>query len=146
MTSGRTTRQLRRLIVIGEIALSLILLVGAGLSPRSFYRLREIDPGFRPDRVLTFRLSLPQASYPEQQQTANFYREMVRRLESLPGVEAGGLIVSRVLASLLYGVGSADPFSFVGTTLVLGAAALLASYLPARRALRVDPVKTLRYE
>ena len=59
---------------------------------------------------------------------------------------AGGLVVSRVLASLLYGVGSADPLSFVGTTMVLGAAALLASYLPARRALRVDPVETLRCE
>jgi predicted permease len=58
----------------------------------------------------------------------------------------GGLVVSRVLASLLYGVGSADPLSFVGTTMVLGAAALLASYLPARRALRVDPVETLRRE
>jgi predicted permease len=59
---------------------------------------------------------------------------------------AGGLVVSRVLASLLYGVGSADPLSFVGTTMVLGAAAMLASYLPARRALRVDPVETLRRE
>ena len=91
-TTGRTTRQLRRLIVIGEIALSLILLVGAGLLLRSFYRLREIDPGFLADRVLTFRLSLPQASYPEQQQAANFYREMVRRLELLPGVEAVGAV------------------------------------------------------
>ncbi len=58
----------------------------------------------------------------------------------------GGLAVSRVLASLLYGVGRADPLSFVGTTMVLGAAALLASYLPARRALRVDPVEALRCE
>ena len=59
---------------------------------------------------------------------------------------AGGLVVSRVLASLLHGVGSADPLSFAGTTMVLGAAALLASYLPARRALRVDPVVALRCE
>jgi predicted permease len=57
---------------------------------------------------------------------------------------AGGLVVSRVVASLLYGVGGADPLSFVGTSMVLGTAALLASYLPARRALRVDPVETLR--
>jgi len=59
---------------------------------------------------------------------------------------AGGLVVSRLLASLLYGLGKADPLSFAGTTIVLAAAALLASYLPARRALRVDPVETLRCE
>jgi predicted permease len=57
-----------------------------------------------------------------------------------------GLMTARVLASLLYGIGSADSVSIVGTTLVLVMAALLASYLPARRALRVDPVETLRCE
>ena len=59
---------------------------------------------------------------------------------------AGGLMVARMLANLLYGIGSADPLSLAGTIVVLGAAALLASYLPARRALRVNPVETLRWE
>jgi putative ABC transport system permease protein len=59
---------------------------------------------------------------------------------------AGAFAFSKVLATLLYGVGSGDPVSFVGTTLILIVAALLASYLPARRATHVDPVVTLKYE
>jgi predicted permease len=59
---------------------------------------------------------------------------------------AGAFALAKVLATLLYDVGSGDPASFVGTTLILIAAALLASYLPARRATHVDPVVTLKYE
>jgi putative ABC transport system permease protein len=59
---------------------------------------------------------------------------------------AGAFAVSRVLSSLLYGVGGGDPLSFLGTTLVLIAVAILASYIPARRATRVEPVVTLQYE
>jgi predicted permease len=59
---------------------------------------------------------------------------------------AGAFAFSKVLATLLYGVGSGDPVSFAGTTLILIVAALLASYLPARRATHVDPVVTLKYE
>ena len=92
MTVGSGARQLRRLLVAGEIALSLILLVGAGLLLKSFYRLRQIDPGFQPEGVLTFRLSLPQASYPEPSQVRNFYLEIMRRLEVLPGVIAAGAV------------------------------------------------------
>jgi len=58
----------------------------------------------------------------------------------------GALAVSRVLSSLLYGTGSGDPATFAGVSLVLGTVALVATYLPARRASRVDPMEALRHE
>jgi predicted permease len=59
---------------------------------------------------------------------------------------AGAFLISRILSTLLFDIGSGDPLSFVGTALILAAAALLASYLPARRATRVNPATTLKYE
>jgi predicted permease len=80
--------RLRDAIVILEVALSLALLVGAGLLMRSFAALREVDLGFAPDHVLAARLPLPPERYRTAQDLAGFYRPLLQRLKALPGVVA----------------------------------------------------------
>ncbi|PYU97345.1 MAG: hypothetical protein DMG26_21690 [Acidobacteria bacterium] len=87
---GPQHRHLRTLLVVGEVALSLVLLVGAGLLVRSFEHVLATQPGFQPDHVLTVSLSLPEAQYKQEQQIRSFYRELIARLEQLPGVKAVG--------------------------------------------------------
>jgi putative ABC transport system permease protein len=80
----------RNLLVVFELALTLVLLVGAGLMVRSFARLREVNPGFRPENVLAMAIDLPRSRYPEPVQQAAFFREALRRVRTLPGVSAAG--------------------------------------------------------
>ena len=93
---GRSSMQspqhhrLRAALVVGEVALSLILLMGAGLLVRSFERVLETNPGFQPEHVLTASLSLPGAQYKQDQQIRSFYRELIERLERLPGAKMAG--------------------------------------------------------
>src|SRR5262249_58794407 len=75
-----------------EIALSLILLIGAGLMMKSFVRMQQFNLGFNPDRLLTLRLQLPGSKYRENSQVAGFYRELLDRVENLPGVQSAGAI------------------------------------------------------
>jgi putative ABC transport system permease protein len=96
-SSGQTTHSARRnrvrhLLVISEISLATVLLLGTGLMLRSFWLLRAVDPGFRPDNVLTVQVSLPAAKYREGWQQAAFFREVLQRVETLPGVESAGAI------------------------------------------------------
>jgi putative ABC transport system permease protein len=88
-SSSRLGRARNALIVI-EVALALVLLVGAGLLIKSFRRLQEVDPGFDPRNVLTMRLFLPESKYPEPQQRQAFFEQILRRIEALPGVQAAG--------------------------------------------------------
>ena len=76
----------RDAVVVLEVALSLILLVGAGLLMRSFIALREVHLGLQPDHVLVARLPLPQDRYKSAAQLTNFYRPLLARLKALPGV------------------------------------------------------------
>jgi len=87
--AGKGSRA-RGFIVASQVALSLVLLVGAGLLLRSFARLQAVAPGFDPDHVLTLRISLPQAAFPTGDSVANFYGELRRRVEVLPGVTSTG--------------------------------------------------------
>ncbi len=91
-TASRSQRRLRSLLVMGEVALSLILLVAAGLLVRSFAELRRVHPGVRVDQTLTAGLSLPDVQYSKREQVAAFARQLVDRLKALPGVRSAGLV------------------------------------------------------
>jgi putative ABC transport system permease protein len=86
--------RLRRVLVVAETALSVVLLVGAGLLIHSFLNILAIDPGFHADKVLTMRISLPPEKYATPAQIANFYREVVARVARLPGVESAGAAIA----------------------------------------------------
>jgi putative ABC transport system permease protein len=85
-SGGASAQRLRKVLVVAEVAVSLVLLVGAGLLLKSFRQLMELDPGFDPRDVLTLRLRLPDAKYREPAQTTGFLKEVSRRVATLPGV------------------------------------------------------------
>jgi predicted permease len=83
-------RNLRRWLVVSELALSVMLLIGAGLLLRSFARLENVNPGFNPQRVLTFGLTMIGRKYNDPQVVVRSYRQLWERFERLPGVTASG--------------------------------------------------------
>ena len=87
---GRSTGRLRNALVVGELALSLVLLVGAGLTSKSLFRLVHADAGFNPSRTLVASFTLPDQPYQDQSKSREFIRQVVERSEALPGVEAAG--------------------------------------------------------
>ena len=89
--SGASRHRVRNTLVISEVALSLLLLIGAGLLIKSFLRLSQADVGFDPQNVLTMRITLPAARYKESAQVASFWQELLQRTRALPGVKAAGL-------------------------------------------------------
>ncbi|HEX8635621.1 MAG TPA: ABC transporter permease [Pyrinomonadaceae bacterium] len=90
-SAGVGRQRVRNLLVVSEVALSLLLLVSAGLLIKSFMRLQQTDLGFDPENVLTLRVPLPEARYKENGQVENFWDELLRRVRALPGVESAGL-------------------------------------------------------
>lgn len=80
--------RLRRGFVVAEVALSLMLFIGAGLLIKSFWRLTNVNPGFQPDHLLTLHVSLPEQKYKEDAQVIEFFRNVPERLATLPGVKA----------------------------------------------------------
>ncbi|MGA7318221.1 MAG: ABC transporter permease [Silvibacterium sp.] len=87
---GRSQLNLQSTLVMLEVALAMLLLVASGLLLRSFAKMLETDPGFQPQHVLTASLSLPRHDYPTQQGVDEFYAELQRRVEVLPGVKGVG--------------------------------------------------------
>ena len=87
-TVGRKEQSRRRLLVAGQVALALTLLIGSALMARSYWRLTEVDLGFDPEGALTFFLPMPQSEYREYPDMARLHHEVLRRVRSLPGVEA----------------------------------------------------------
>lgn len=91
LTDAKGQARTRRLLVVAEVALSLMLLAGAGLLLQSFRRLQEVDPGFRADHLLTMRLSLSKTRYSSADQIQNLYGQLAPRIERIPGVQSVGL-------------------------------------------------------
>src|SRR5256714_4424441 len=102
---GHRRTSARSLLLIGEVALSLVLLVGAGLLIKSFLRLQEVRPGFNAHNVLIANLSLPGVKYKADQQCVEFFRQLVDRLEAVAGVQAAGVSVNIHVEASAYAVG-----------------------------------------
>ena len=92
VAGGMSGRYMRRVLIVSEVALAVVLLVGAGLLIRSFQRLRQVDPGFKTDNLLTMRMVLPFTKYAKPEQRTAFYDELLRKVDELPGVESAGMI------------------------------------------------------
>jgi len=127
--SGRTTagvrkQRLRSALVVSEVALSLVLLVGAGLLIRSFAKLNQVDPGFNPEKVLTMGVSLLPNNYPEDQQVATFYSQILERSATVPGV----ISVSATAGLPLSGSDTTDNFTIEGRPAIAKEAEPLTEY------------------
>ena len=103
MSGARGGTRLRRALVVTEIALALMLLIGAGLLFASFRQLSAVDSGFDPSNLLTARLSVPQSRYPQPAQARAFYQEVLARTEALPGVRAAGYTTGLPLTGVVNG-------------------------------------------
>jgi predicted permease len=90
-TASAAQHRLRGVLVMAETALALVLLVGAGLMMKSMYRLLQVDPGFRPERVLTMEINLRTAQYSKPEASSNFWRQVLDRVRALPGVDTAAL-------------------------------------------------------
>ncbi|MCH7715018.1 MAG: ABC transporter permease [Gemmatimonadetes bacterium] len=92
VSAGRGQFSARNALVVTQVAVAMVLLVGSGLMVRSFWYLKNVDPGFDASSVLTFDIGLPSAAYPDRQRAAAFQQQLLDRLENLPGVEQAGAV------------------------------------------------------
>jgi putative ABC transport system permease protein len=114
-SGGRTASQsggsrTRSILIVAEVALSLMLLIGAGLLIRSLWMLRGVNPGFDPDHVITMFLSIPSTKFTTPQRQISFYDRVLRRVRVLPGVQSDGVIDALPLT----GGGSHQPVQIEG--------------------------------
>ena len=107
---GKSHHRLRRSLVIGELALALTLLSGAGLALHSFWNLTKVDLGVRTDHVLTFTLQQPDGRFPTAERIENYYRRVIERIHAVPGVTS----VAVVTGAPLLGTSDGMPFTIVG--------------------------------
>ena len=97
-SEGFRRNRIRSLLVVSELALALVLLIGAGLLIKSFIRLQSVSPGFNPENVLTVGLSLPNGKYRARQSRVAFFDQLMSRLESLPGAQSAALTLNLPLS------------------------------------------------
>jgi len=112
-TSSTAKSRLRSALIIGEVAVSLLLLVGAGLLLRTFLTLNSVDPGFDPYRTLSARVWIPETRYQEDDEVSAFYRETLERVRTIPGVSSAGAVLSLPINS---GISGRFGFSIEGYT------------------------------
>jgi putative ABC transport system permease protein len=91
-TLGGASQRTRAALLVGQVALAVVLTVGAGLLARSFARLMTVDPGFRPGKLLTMTLNLPSSKYPDDAKCEVFYNALLPRIEALPGAKSAAAI------------------------------------------------------
>jgi putative ABC transport system permease protein len=108
MGGGRSHR-FRNIFVVAEISLALLLLIGSGLLIQSFIKLQSINPGFNPDNLLTVSLILPSSKYQKGPQVIGFYKQLLERIEKLPGVRSA----SAISFLPFNGLGAATGFTIV---------------------------------
>ncbi len=118
-SAGRSTGFMRAALVVGETAVALMLLIGAGLLIKSFARLQQVDPGFDRQNVLTAQLGLPAARYPNAPDRVQFWTRLVEKAQQIPGVTSVGLTTNVPLNG---NVGSGS-YSIIGYTPAEGEAA-----------------------
>jgi putative ABC transport system permease protein len=92
VTAGLLRNRMRALLVISEVALTCVLLIGAGLMIGSFARLLRADPGFKPPSLTAFRITLPRSKYSEKTRQVNFFQTLGERITAIPGVRAVGAV------------------------------------------------------
>ena len=112
--AGSSHNKLRRALVVSEFALALALLAGAGLAMRSFWNLTRVDLGVRTDHVLKFELDQADGRFKDPTQIDNYYRQILNRIQAVPGVSAA----AAVTGSPLLGTSDGMPFSVVGGPVV----------------------------
>lgn len=125
-STGSVHARLRSVLVVGELAVALVLLCGAGLLLRSFEKLREVDLGFRTDHTLTASYGLPHEQYSTQAAVDNFNAALLAKLQQMPGVQAVGI------TSALPGVGANSHTGFVAEGYVSPNGAQLSMGWPAQ--------------
>ena len=117
-TAGRARFRARNALMAAQVALALVLLVGSGLMVRSFMRLRAVDPGFDPHRVLTFNVALNATEFPGRLEAIAFHEALLERIRGLPGVESAGAVTCLPLSGSCWG----DPLQVRGRPIRPGAA------------------------
>src|SRR5262245_19585091 len=139
VAGGASSQRLRSAIVVAVIALSLVLLIGAGLLMRSFLRLTQVDPGFDARNVLSMKLTLPRSKYKDGTAAANFYQRLLEKIQALPGVQSAAAISHLPLSNDYWG----GTLTFEGVT-ANAERANLASFEVDQRAISPDYFKTMK--
>jgi putative ABC transport system permease protein len=91
-SAARRSRYLRTGLVVSELALAVLLLAGAGLLIRSFSRLLDVSPGFQTERLMTMELSLPAKAYPDGAPVQNFFKRLIDKVKTVPGIQSAGAV------------------------------------------------------